>query len=144
MSSASHPTDDLEQAWKPLDLGWARLVPEWAKLSPPIAISLDAAPQYGFAAISSPLPGAGSWEVRLRLGPTAGEMRLVTCDPHGQRREPRTDLFPQGAAGTVLASIDVPADFSDMCLVIQKRDDGPGGVVIEGVDIRPAKGSRGL
>jgi hypothetical protein len=144
MSSITDPFDQPDGAWTLLDLTWATLVPDWARLSPPIAISLDAAPQYGFAAISSPLPGPGRWDIRLRLGPTTGEMRLVTCDPNGQRREPRTDLFPQGAGATVLASMDVPADFSDMCLVIQKRDDGPGSVVIEGVDIQPAKGTGSL
>jgi hypothetical protein len=125
-------------AWEPLDLTWARLTPVWGRLSPPVTIPLDETPQYGFAAISSPLPAPGDWTVRLRLGPTAGQMRLVTCDPHGERREPRTDLFPVGQEGTVLARIEVPAGFTDMCLVIQKRDDGPGSVVIEGVDIRRA------
>jgi hypothetical protein len=114
--------------------------PTWASLSHPVEISLDTTPQYGFAAISSPLPGPGDWLVRLRLGPTFGEMRLVTCDPDGQRREPRTDLFPTGPRGEVIARIAVPPDYLDMCLVIQKRSDGPGSIVIEGVDLKPAEG----
>jgi hypothetical protein len=128
---------DSLQSWRTLDLAWARLAPAWAPLARPIAISLDEVALYGFAAISSPLP-EGDWTLRLRLGPTTGAMRLVTCDPEGQRREPRSELFPAGEDAEVLARITVPAGFSDMCLVIQKRDDGPGTLVIDGVDIRPA------
>jgi hypothetical protein len=124
--------------WTPLDLTWAQATERWAKRTCPVVIVLDEVVQYGFAVISSPLPGPGAWDVRLRLGQVRGEVRLVTCDPNGQRREPRTDLFPVGDEATVLARIEVPADYDDMGLVIQKRDDGPGCVTIQGVDIRRA------
>jgi hypothetical protein len=124
--------------WTTLDLIWAQATEHWAKRTCPVVVCLDEVVQYGFAVISSPLPGPGDWDVRLRLGPVRGHMRLVTCDPNGQRREPRTDLFPVGDEGSVLARIEVPAGYDDMCLVIQKRDDGPGWVTIQGVDIRRA------
>jgi hypothetical protein len=123
--------------WRPLDLGWFLLTPAWRPIAPPVVISLDAAPLYGFAAISTPLQRSGTWLLRLRLGETRGAMRLVTADPRGERRQPRSALFPTGEAGTVTVRLTVPDDFPDMCLVIQKRDEGPGSVAIAGVDIGP-------
>jgi hypothetical protein len=129
---------DLPRApWTPLALTWIRVEPVWGRLDPPVIISMAGVQLYGFAAISSPLPSPGDWTLRLRLGPTFGLMRLVTCDPNGQRRQPRTEVFPNGEESEVLADIPVPADYTDMCLVIQKRDETDGSVMIHGVDIAP-------
>jgi hypothetical protein len=133
--ASPNPQDDL--AWEPLPLTWFRIEPSWAQLESPVTLSMAGVQLYGFAALSSPLPSPGDWVVRLRLGPTRGLMRLVTADRNGQRRQPRTDLFPIGEGGFVFAEIEVPADYADMGLVIQKRDETDGSVVILGVDIAP-------
>ena len=137
MTFPSDHDDPASGVWSPLPLGWARVEPVWGRLDPPVTISTVGVPLYGFAAISSPLPAPGDWTLRLRLGPTFGLMRLVTADPNGQRRQPRTEVFPTGEESVILADIEVPADYLDMCLVIQKRDETDGSVMIRGVDIAP-------
>lgn len=125
-------------SWTAHDLGWAILQPIWAPARPPVVISLDEVAIYGFAAISDPLP-TGRWLVRLRLGPTCGAMRLATADRDGENRQPRSDTFAAGQHGCVVARIE--AGPGDVCLVIQKRDNGPGSVAILGVDLAPDDGA---
>lgn len=126
--------DSADQLWIPLDLVW-KLRPAWNEVRQPAAISMVLIGQYEFAAVSSALP-IGDWWFRLRLGPTQGSMRLVTCDPDGHRREPRTELFPTGDGAAITAHVRV--DFATMCMVIQKREPGPASTTILGVDFRAA------